>query len=133
MTRAEAKTIALAIVTKWYWSGLPVSGSLNGYRVTGTHTGRWRGQFDPQRVYRPGDMVANGNGDIFMSVEINAQEIEQRMIRLMHARPEPVPDILTDRETAAAIQRRLFDYAAADAELAARFAVQPVLVERDEA
>lgn len=139
MTQASAKFIALAIVQKWYWQGCPVSGSLNGYRVIGTRTGRWRGQFDPQRAYNPGDMVANGNGDIFVSVEVNANEIEQRMVRLMHGPtfdevpPDPPsPDILTDRETAAAIQRRLFDYAAADAELAVRFAVQPVLRERND-
>lgn len=147
MTRAEAKTIALKIVVAWYWKNCPISGSLNGYSLRGTLTGRWRGTFDPAIAdYHVGDFVMgpdgemmaitatgpniqelervqpNRNGNIFPILEINQADIERRMFQLMHHR-EPEPDVLTDRETAAAIQRRLFDYARADAEISALMAV----------
>lgn len=122
MTRASAKFIALAIVQKWYWKGCPVSGSLNGYRVAGTLTGRMTRVLDmsnyPEVVAIRRELAGMFPGPTFDEVPPDP--------------PTPYPDILTDRETAAAIQRRLFDYAAADAELTARFAVQPVLREGNE-
>lgn len=90
MTRASAKFIALAIVGKWYWQGRPVSGCSSGYRLVGTQTGRFRGQFDPMMEYAPGDRVANQNGDLFVAVDYGA--VERNVLSLMqisieHGRP----------------------------------------------
>lgn len=126
MTRDSAKAQALLIVNRWWELAHPVTGSLNGYSIHGTRTGRitMMGNphfVDPAWARWPGP---NQNGDI-LSVEMNQAEVEARVVRMLHIprEPELEPDMLTDRETAVKIQRALFDYAAADAEITALMAI----------
>lgn len=60
MTRASAKKIVLEIVKRWCFHGVNVSGSLNGYRVMGTHTGRMSVAGHALEVNRNGDAFAPG-------------------------------------------------------------------------
>lgn len=127
MTRASAKAQALLIVKRWWELAFPISGSLNGYSIHGTRTGRitMMGNphfVDPAWARWPGP---NLNGDVIPVVEMNQAEVEARVLRRLHIprEPELEPDMLTDRETAVKIQRALFDYAAADAEITALMAI----------
>lgn len=74
--------------------------------------------------FRSHELDMRNYGDHFRPMlEMNQAEVEARMIRVLSIPREPEPDILTDRETAARIQRALFDYAAADAEATALMAI----------
>ena len=104
MTRADAKTIALDIVVKWrqmFVARLPISGSLNGYRVTGRPVG---GRADLVEVNRNGDAYAPG-----MVLDLsNHPELIIMRRELREAWPL---DMLVSRDQHDAIMGVLQDYA----------------------
>ncbi|MGV0949308.1 MAG: hypothetical protein ACOYB3_01455 [Azonexus sp.] len=106
MTRTSAKSIALGIVTTWWKMNFPVSGSLNGFRVMGTRTGRMRGSVRSlSEVNRNGDAFAPGLVlDLSNHPELVAmrRELEAAWRR---------PDMLVGRDQADALYAALQSYA----------------------